>query len=139
MRSVGGDPFRRSYEDGLMGGLMSSQEKEETRDFPWWSAGQASKLSIQAAQVRALAGEPDAITKSPPAALKMILPATMNTDDPACRDQDLVQQNKLIYYKKRKRGTDQNLLSLHQMRTQQGGCCCHQIPLAMSESLRPLI
>ena len=34
MRSVGGDPFRRSYEDGLMEGLMSSQEKEETRDFP---------------------------------------------------------------------------------------------------------
>ena len=26
----------------------------------------------------------------------------MNTDDPACRDQDLVQQNKLIYYKKKK-------------------------------------
>lgn len=34
MRSVGGDLFRRSHEDGLMGGLMSSQEKEETRDFP---------------------------------------------------------------------------------------------------------
>ena len=49
-----------------------------------------------------MAGEPDAITKSPPAALKTILPATMNTDDPACRDKDLVQQNKLIYYKKKK-------------------------------------
>lgn len=34
MRSVGGDLFRRSHEDGLVGGLMSSQEKEETRDFP---------------------------------------------------------------------------------------------------------
>ena len=34
MRSVGGDLFTRSHEDEFVGRLMSSQEKEETRDFP---------------------------------------------------------------------------------------------------------